>query len=274
LFATERLSPSARERLPNTEASSRQRLTWTYDAPRLGRVPGTWNRKYEDLPVRPRRPALLLNTALRAVVPCPVERIEEFVRKHTPPTDAGKTAEPTGQLPSASGADLRVGQDYNARCQGSILDSLPPKSTLHRQVGNDGYLQIRRPGVEHVSATWGYCKNNAGHPLLRVFSDKFAPFEPGGVYDRFGVYARVVHNRDFTAAARALAKEGYGCRTARSKDSAPKYLASDKRIAADNYGRQPGQPSGLGDCFRLDRFSLTCSGVPIARPPSVRCVSG
>ena len=49
-----------------------------------------------------------------------------------------------------------------------------------------------------------------GRDLLYVFSSNAAPFEPEKGYSKFAVYALLNHGGDFTAAARALAAEGYG----------------------------------------------------------------
>ncbi len=65
---------------------------------RLVRLPGTYNRKGEDLPSRPHRRARILEMPkkLRRV---PIERIEAFVSSHEPPAKDEKTfTEPKGAL--------------------------------------------------------------------------------------------------------------------------------------------------------------------------------
>src|SRR5262249_7159213 len=76
----------------------------------------------------------------------------------------------------------------------------------------------RRPGKDGpgISATTGYCKGQDGADLLAVFSSNAHPFEgPSGdspcrCYGNFAAYALLNHGGDFKAAARDLARQGYG----------------------------------------------------------------
>jgi hypothetical protein len=70
----------------------------------------------------------------------------------------------------------------------------------------DGAGQWRRPGKRGpgISATTNY----AGSDLLYVFSTSTI-FEPERGYTKFSAYTLLEHNGDFSAAARALAEEGY-----------------------------------------------------------------
>jgi hypothetical protein len=65
-----------------------------------------------------------------------------------------------------------------------------------------------RPGKHGraCSATLGF----VGDTILYVFSTNATPFEAQHSYDAFGIYARLEHASDFTAAARALVAMGYG----------------------------------------------------------------
>lgn len=190
----------------------------TFDAPRLARVPGTMNRKYIGTEDRPQRAARLVFSHPRE--PVPEALVRKFVEAHAPPADEkAKRGRPPTSGPNGrpTGDALKAGDDYNRRCSDPILDILPPGTTVHRRLSDGEYLQLRRPGVDdHMGATWGYCKNSKGFPLLKVFSDDFHPFEPQKVYDRFGVFAHVQHGGDFKAAARALGALGYGTPLARA----------------------------------------------------------
>src|SRR5262249_37002588 len=76
----------------------------------------------------------------------------------------------------------------------------------------------KRPGKDTrgYSATTGYCKGKDGTDLLAVFSTNAHPFEgPNGsrpctCYGRFAAFALLNHDGDFKAAARELARQGYG----------------------------------------------------------------
>ena len=74
---------------------------------------------------------------------------------------------------------------------------------------SDGEERWRRPGkLSGVSATVDY----AGLGRLYVFSTSAHPFEAGKMYSKFHAYALMHHRGDFQAAARELAKQGFGSR--------------------------------------------------------------
>jgi hypothetical protein len=70
----------------------------------------------------------------------------------------------------------------------------------------------KRPGKDGpgCSATTGFCTGDDGLPRFYPFSMNAAPFEANRPYTKFGVYAFLNHGGDFSAAARALAQQGYG----------------------------------------------------------------
>ena len=105
-------------------------------------------------------------------------------------------------------AGLSPGTDFNRRGPDwpEILDGW----TVARESGPARYW--RRPGKDGVgwSATTGVCHNQAGEELFYVFSSNADPFEPGQCYSKFAAYAVLQHASDFSAAAKALAAQGYG----------------------------------------------------------------
>ena len=98
---------------------------------------------------------------------------------------------------------LRPGDRYN---QAIAWETLLPLYgwELVRSVGGQGWW--RRPGKDGpgVSATTNYADSD----LLYVFSTSTC-FEPGRGYSKFAAYAYLAHRGDFTAAARALIRQGY-----------------------------------------------------------------
>lgn len=91
----------------------------------------------------------------------------------------------------------------------------PAGWALARQDGCVRYW--RRPGKgKGWSATTGVCKSSRGWELFAVFSSNAAPFEgpangkPCSCYSKFAVFALLNHRADFSAAARELARQGYG----------------------------------------------------------------
>lgn len=97
----------------------------------------------------------------------------------------------------------RPGDRFNA--QGSWEDLLPRYGwVLVRYVGEEG--QWRRPGKETgISATTNY----QGSDLLYVFSSSTC-FESRCGYSKFHAYTILAHEGNFSAAAKVLARQGYG----------------------------------------------------------------
>jgi hypothetical protein len=115
--------------------------------------------------------------------------------------------EPPQKPRGGPGYDGRPGDDFEART--TWEDLLEPFGwTRLGPVGNG--TGWRRPGKDKgISATTGHCKG------LYVFSTSTA-FEPRKSYSKFGAYALLHHGGDYAAAARQLAREGYGTRAADS----------------------------------------------------------
>lgn len=97
------------------------------------------------------------------------------------------------------------GDDYNIRGPSwdEILAGIGAKKV--RSWGKIDHW--RRPGKTKgsSSATVG-----AVGDKLYVFSSEWPPFEPGRAYSKFAAYTYLDHAGDFSAAARQLARDGYG----------------------------------------------------------------
>jgi hypothetical protein len=124
-----------------------------------------------------------------------------------------KRSSPTGV--GGSGA-LRPGDDFDRR--GPDWSEILEPQGWERGYSRGDTTYWRRPGKSGpgFSATTGYCKGRDGVDLLAVFSSNADPFDgPSGVspcasYGRFAAYALLNHGGDFKAAARELARQGYG----------------------------------------------------------------
>lgn len=103
--------------------------------------------------------------------------------------------------PSACG--LRPGDDFNERGDPRKV-LLNHGWTLARAVDDAGNEHWRRPGKS--AGTSATLKDR----VFYVFSTNAAPFEAHKGYSPFAVYALLEHGGDFTAAASALAAEGFG----------------------------------------------------------------
>ena len=99
---------------------------------------------------------------------------------------------------------LRPGDRYNRSVSWEAL--LPPYGwELVRYAGEQGWWRRSGKNEPGISATTNY----AGSDLLYVFSTATC-FEPERGYSKFAAYAQLAHGGDFTAAARALVRQGYG----------------------------------------------------------------
>ena len=96
---------------------------------------------------------------------------------------------------------IRPGDDFNAHGDFRSLLLRHGWTPLHK-AGNNEYF--RRPGK-----TSGGQSASFNGDVFYVFSTNAAPFEPGA-YSPFNAYAILEHDGDFTAAANALLKAGFG----------------------------------------------------------------
>jgi putative DNA primase/helicase len=119
----------------------------------------------------------------------------------------------------------RPGDVFNA--QAEWRDILEPHGWL--PIGQRGDLTLwKRPGKREAgcSATTNY----AASDLLYVFTTNGDPFEPHTAYTKFAAYALLQHGGDFHAAARALARQGYGQPPHRLGDAAAPRLSQGERL--------------------------------------------
>ena len=101
----------------------------------------------------------------------------------------------------------RPGDDFNARAD------VPTWLERHGwqfdgpevERGGSRFQHFRRPGKSH-----GRSASLIDGRVFYCFSSNAAPFEPGEAYSPFGVYAYLEHEGDFEAAAKDLARMGYG----------------------------------------------------------------
>lgn len=104
-----------------------------------------------------------------------------------------------------AGEQRRPGDDFNLRARWA--DILGPRGWTLVSAAPDGAENWRRPGkTTGVSAT----ANFAGTNLLHVFSSNAHPLESGRTYNKFVAFTLLNHKGDFQAAAKAVAKAGYG----------------------------------------------------------------
>jgi putative DNA primase/helicase len=135
--------------------------------------------------------------------------------------------DPPKDRKDASNGEMRPGEAYEA--ENSWEDILEPLGWI-KVFSRGDTTYWRRPGKDlGVSATTGHCKG------LYVFSTS-TKFEARKSYTKFGAYAALHHNGDHAAAARELAKLGYGA------PSRPR----PNGVAANRFGGSGPPPSSNG----------------------------
>lgn len=136
--------------------------------------------------------------------------------------------------PAANGGGLRPGDDFNTRADWGA-DVLEPAGWVKVRQGGRGETWWRRPGKDRGwSATTGATGNNTLH--VHSTSTCFDPSPRS--YSKFSAYALVCHEGDHHAAARELARLGYG----------------DQPVAVDGAGVplvEPERYTDLGNARRL-----------------------
>jgi hypothetical protein len=127
---------------------------------------------------------------------------------------AAEERTPSASRNGAGDDGSRPGDDYNLNGPPFAEIMVPHGWTVARESGGVQYLC--RPGKSRGwSGTVGFCASQrTGVPLFACFSDNAAPFEGmtgsgPSCYSKFAVYALLNHNGDFSAAAKALANQGY-----------------------------------------------------------------
>lgn len=130
-----------------------------------------------------------------------VERIiaaaaKEFEIKHPPRDTEGRCL------------GGRPGDDFNARASWDDVF----KDTGWAFVEQSGTVNYwRRPGkTDGWSASTGFCTSDRSGDLFYCFTSSAAPLEAATAYSKFAVYTMLHHGGDFSAAATALAAQGYG----------------------------------------------------------------
>jgi len=161
----------------------------------------------------------------------PVEREELFRLARS--LDQRPSSEQSRQAPTEGATDAegtKPGDDYRAKH--TTVESVTKLLEHHDwrflfEKGGTAYY--RRPGKDRgISATF----NHNGSGLFYCFSSS-TEFDNGRGYNVFGLYAILEHSGDFSAAAKELARQGYG--------SQPKQPKLKLRTAAK------GTPGGAED---------------------------
>jgi hypothetical protein len=158
------------------------------------------------------RPYVLQTGGLKSIVTITPEEREalfEIARSFNLVPEHEVRYRPRGR-PATHNGQLRPGDDYNLR--GDWHDLLTRLEWTYCYTRADGVELWRRPGKDRgVSATLGYCGDK-----LYVFSSNAYPLKERAAHDKFSVLTRSEHHGNYSAAAKALAAQGYGSQHARN----------------------------------------------------------
>jgi len=158
---------------------------------------------------------------------------------------------PTGPGPSGIFDGLRPGDDFNER---ESWEEILPAAGWTRQFDfPDGGIAWLRPGKQYgaLSATTG---RDPEADRLYVFSTSVEGLPTLQPIDKFGYYAHMNHNGDFSAASSALKGKGYG--------------REPERIVQAQ--QQPPQPATDGNVAYLADYAPAPAPVPQADAPAAR----
>jgi hypothetical protein len=117
---------------------------------------------------------------------------------------------------------LYPGDDFNDR--GTWEEVLEPHGWV-KDHSAGGKVYWRRPGKDRGWSATSGCVSRQGNELFCCFSSNASPLQgasgssPCTTYSKFSLYAALIHDGDYSAAASELAKKGYG---AQKMSPAPK----------------------------------------------------
>lgn len=112
------------------------------------------------------------------------------------------------RVESKGGGGEKPGEDFNSKASWSEILEYHGWSV---DTTRGGVTYWTRPGKDKgVSASTGHCTGKVGGDLLYVFSTNADPLEAETSYSKFGAFAALNHGGDHHAAAKELARTGYG----------------------------------------------------------------
>ena len=175
---------------------------------RICRLPGTWNRKGDSTETRPHRVAEILDKPeeMRIVS---MHLLRKLVGN--PVVQADSTCPNKSQYITTYGDISR--QVVTSYDLSSPIDDFNQRGDIAPILERHGWTLKSESDQQHW---WRPGKNNGQHSatyddtVFFVWSDNATPFESRKGYSRFGVYAILEHDNDFSAAMSALSAEGYG----------------------------------------------------------------
>jgi hypothetical protein len=184
--------------------------------------------------------------------------------------------QPEGQQQSDG---LRPGDDYERR--GPDWDViLGAHGWVCVSGAPGGERRWRRPNKDGPgwSATTGVCRGRDGGDLLRVFSTNAEPFEEGKAYGKFRAYALLDHGGDLSAAAGALARQGYGEQAraidvTRTAGAGGEAVRPRRAMAAERWEPFPTDclPRVVARLVREGAGAIGCDEAFLALPALVAC---
>lgn len=168
--------------------------TAVHNAARIARIPGTWNRKGENMEDRPHRLAKIVS------IPDTIELVNTELLTIL----AGDIPKPAPKHVYIERPDepIKPGDLYNQFADVRDILEKHGWEQIGSMNGNENWRRPNKTSQGH-SATWN-------GEVFYVFSSAAEPFEANKGYSPFAVYSLLEHNGDFKEASRALRNDGYG----------------------------------------------------------------
>lgn len=223
---------------------------------RICRLPGTWNRKGDDMADRPHRPSEIMDAPGSPQV-VPVALLEALAATLAPRPETRPVA-PCAPVVGSNGGNYkelpnsstRPGDDFNQR--GEIEPILDAQGW--QRIGESGGNQLwRRPG----KTTGNHSATFDGRTFY-VFSSAAAPFEPNQGYSPFAVYTMLAHGGDYAAASASLAENGYGAESPTNDVDISAIMAMCGASRADLPAPRASRQAGDADNAEMSATMRTC----------------
>lgn len=163
-----------------------------FDAARVMRLPGTWNRKTTPTPVEIVHTNWDLTYGL------------DDLEQHLQDPPAAPPAATTPKVPYIGPA--RPGDAYNATNTGN--DVLNAAGWTHHHTDRNGDQHWTRPGKPPRDGASATVYADDGHTT--IWTDAIPGLDARRPYDPFGLYTAIHHRGDFTTATNTLSTQGYG----------------------------------------------------------------
>lgn len=165
------------------------------------------------------------------------EQLHAVLRDTLDETPAPSTAlalTSPGSSAATEGAGSRPGDEWAERTSWADILESQGWTLSHTRGEEEFWVRPGKSRRDGHSATVNY----AGSGLLKVFSSSIRELEPDATYTKFGAYAALAHGGDHAAAAKSLARSGFGSAyiAPRQQGGDEAFIEEDNSFSLDDVG--------------------------------------